>query len=220
MTATFWMCTNPTNGQFTQWIKPISISKLSTRYNVNQTYFVTRSKNMKKYEWLTPTTTSMTLWVSLENHSPYWLRQREELPGWLTPSGDLECSERRGYYIPDQQLRTWVAYHCQHLPQPVADRDVLQMDQGKPDGQSPLVILWERCQNPSLGRNQFVLVARLDESRAQKHADYHGSIKSGWTIAPYQEGSPTTAECSRLAHSKSECQWTWIILLYQNLSHQ
>lgn len=86
---------------------------------------------------------------------------------------------KRGYCLHDQQLRTWAACHCQHLPQPVADRDVLQMDQGKPDGQGPLGILRECSQDPSLGRNLFILVARLGESCTQKPADHHGSLKSG-----------------------------------------
>ena len=38
------------------------------------------------------------------------------------------------------------------------------MDQGEPDGQSPLGILRECSQGPSLGRNLFLLVARLGES--------------------------------------------------------
>ena len=53
-------------------------------------------------------------------------------------------------------------------------KGALQMDQGKPDGQSPLGLLRKCCQDPSLGRNQFVLVDRLGESRSQKPADYHG----------------------------------------------
>lgn len=53
------------------------------------------------------------------------------------------------------------------------------MDQGKPDGQGPLGILRECSQDPSLGRNLFILVARLGESCTQKPADHHGSLKSG-----------------------------------------
>ena len=53
------------------------------------------------------------------------------------------------------------------------------MDQGKPDHQSPLGLLGERCQGPSLGRNQFLSAACVGESRAQKPADHHGSLKSG-----------------------------------------
>ena len=90
-------------------------------------------------------------------------------------SGDFHAKNLTGYS------------HCQHLPQPVADRDVLQMDQGEPDHQSPLGLLGERCQGPSLGRNQFLSVTRLGESCAQKPADHHRSLKSSWSIAPYQD---------------------------------
>ena len=58
-------------------------------------------------------------------------------------------------------------------------------DQGKPDHQSPLGLLRERCQGPSLGRNQFLSAASLGESRAQKSADHHRSLEGGWSIAPY-----------------------------------
>jgi len=80
------------------------------------------------------------------------------------------------------------------------------MDQGKPDGQSPLGVLRKRGKGPSLGRNQFVLVARLGESRTQKPADHNGSLKSRRSLASYQEGSKGTSGCSRPAHSKSKCQ--------------
>ena len=63
------------------------------------------------------------------------------------------------------------------------------MDQGEPDGQTPLGLLRERCKGPSLGGNQFVLVARLVESRPQKPAEHYGSLKSRRSLAPYQEES-------------------------------
>ena len=41
-----------------------------------------------------------------------------------------------------------------------------------------IIAQYEEGQNPSLGRNLFLLVVSLGESRTQKSADYHGSIES------------------------------------------
>lgn len=61
------------------------------------------------------------------------------------------------------------------------------MDQGQPDHQGPLGILGECCQDPSLGRNQHLSVARLGENCDQKPADHYGSLKGGRSIALYQD---------------------------------
>lgn len=45
------------------------------------------------------------------------------------------------------------------------------MDQGKPDHQSSLGILGKCCQDPPLGRNQYLPITGLGESRTQKSAD-------------------------------------------------
>jgi len=77
-----------------------------------------------------------------------------------------------------QQLGTWATRHSQHLSQPMANRNVFQIDQGKPDGQIVLGIFRECCQDPSLGCNQFIPVACLDKSSAQKPTYNHGSLQS------------------------------------------
>ena len=47
-------------------------------------------------------------------------------------------------------------------------------------------ILGERCQTPSVGRNQHLPATCLGESCVEKPADYHGSLKSGRESYPFQ----------------------------------
>ena len=50
------------------------------------------------------------------------------------------------------------------------------MDQGKLNHQSSLGILGKCCQDPPLGRNQYLPVTGMGESRTQKSADNHGDL--------------------------------------------
>ena len=88
----------------------------------------------------------------------------------------------------------------------VVDRDVLQMDQGKPYHQSLLGLLGERCQGPSLGCYLHLPVACLGESCAQKPADKHRSLKSSWSILLTKTDLRELLDVPAPTHSKSKCQ--------------
>ena len=61
-----------------------------------------------------------------------------------------------------QQHGPWAIGDSEHLPQPLADRDVLQMDQAEPDNQSSLGLFKECRPNPVMGSDMRLPPAGMD----------------------------------------------------------